>query len=909
MNGSNIKAFFSTFFICLVAIANAQISGKITDDQNHPLEFVAVAAIHPTDSTLISYSSTNKEGFFKLTQIPEQQVIFQVHLIGFATHQQLIDYHDKSVDIGVIALTPDNMLDEVVVQSVAPISIKKDTVAYNASSFNVRVDDNVEDLIKKLPGLEVDANGKVEAQGEQVTKIYVDGKEFFSRDPAVVIKNLSADAIKSIEVIDEGSEQARITGVNNAQRTKVLNLTLKEDRKENDFGTFQGGYGTNDRFLNSGNFNRFGPKFQATVIGKYNNVNSAGSDISELLTFNTDGSSNGNSWRGNNAYDNNSVGYLTTGVLGTNLGYDFEKNHYLNLDYFFNHTDKTSGDILTTRIEYVDNGQITTESKSENRQIVNNHKANFIYRDRSKKGRSLSITGSINSNSRNRDNDFGSERFNVNDELFFRNRGFSVNESDTRSGNVNVSVVKRLKDSSRRSINFRVNTNFSRNEDLNYQEQLSSFRLNRPNSFDRFQETTKEQWNDYARLGYFFRYTESLGGPNILYLETEGSFSTRDVEVDQTKYIDGELQNPLQYNLDYNLNNGSGNIYYKYDTNTFVLTVGGKLVLQDLRFGLTGNPEEQYQTKYSYFNPEIRMRYRPERGKQIFFTARRDVTLPNSSQVNPAINNFNSLHIRVGNPDLTPIEKYRLITVFNRYNFSSGFGFTGRLTYDYATNNIIRNELLTDLGVKFYSYENYGDSNKLAARLSFGSRIKSLNLRYQFITSGGLNNYASRINDEINETDTKNFVAGFSLQNNKKKRIDATIGMNFSRNFTTFSNQDVERIFTTQSYYAKADWNITDRFNVNSQFKYEIYEDSSFGDDSQGVPVWNASVSYFLLNSKTLNVKLSALDILDKNIGLIRTSNGNSFQEVNREVLGQYFMFSLTYTHNGQNAPKKKRRG
>lgn len=902
MNTPYFKKLISVIFLLVTLNSVGQnITGKVVDPDKNPLEFVAIAAIHPTDSTLISYTSTNKEGFFKLTQIPEQHVTFQIHLIGYITHQKVIDIHNESLNIGVITLKPDDMLDEVVVKATAPISIKKDTVAYNASSFNVRVDDSVEDLIKKLPGLEIDANGKVEAQGEQITKIYVDGKEFFGNDPSVAIKNLSADAIKTIEVIDEGSEEARITGINNAQRTKVINLTLKDDRKANDFGKFQGGYGSNDRFLNSGNYNRFGPKFQVSAFGKYNNVNSAGSDISELLTFNTDGN-NGNSKSNNNAYDNNSVGYLTTGVIGANITYDLKKKQYLNLDYFYNYTNKESGEIKTTRIEYVNDGQIRTESEGENRQIVNTHKANFIYRDRSKKGSSVSIRGSISSNSRNRDNIYDSERFNVKDELTLRNSGFSYNNNDRKNGNINFNYIKRFSEENKRSISARINFNGSSIEDSNQQEQLSTFRLNTPNSFDRLQETSKLQWNDYSRINYLLRYTEDLGGSHLLHIETEGLFSNLDMEVDQTKYIDGELQNPVQYDLYYDINDLRGNIYYKYNKQTFVLTAGGKLIAQDLKFGLNGIPEEQYHNKYTYFNPELRMRYRPERGKQFFLTARKDAILPNYSQVNPAVNNFNLLHIRVGNPELTPVEKYRIFTVFNRYNFSSGFGFTGRLSYDYATNNIIRTEYLNELGIKFYSFENYGQSNKLGARFTFGSRIKGLNLRYQFITSGGLNSYNTRINNEINETDSKNFVFGLSLQNNVKKHIDATIGANFSRNFTTFSNQNVERIYTLQSYYAKADWNINEMLNVNSQFKYEIYEDSSFG-DVQGVPIWNASVSYFLTNSRALNVKLSALDILNKNIGLLRTSNGNYFQEVSREVLGQYFMISLTYTLNSNKKP------
>jgi hypothetical protein len=260
-----------TFLIPSLSWAQ-KITGSVQDGTDTPLEFVAVAAINPIDSTLISYASTNPLGEFELVNIKGGDIIFQVHLIGFKTFQKNIEFKNVDINMGSITLEDDNQLEEVIVTVISPISIKKDTVAYNTNAFKIRADDNVEDLLKKLPGVEVDASGKVTAQGEDITKIYVDGREFFSGDPAIATKNLSADAIKTIEVIDEKSEQSRVSGVGDSERTKVINLTLKDDSKVNDFGKFQGGYGTDDRYLTSVSYNRFSSKLQTSVIGKYNNA-------------------------------------------------------------------------------------------------------------------------------------------------------------------------------------------------------------------------------------------------------------------------------------------------------------------------------------------------------------------------------------------------------------------------------------------------------------------------------------------------------------------------------------------------------------------------------------------------------------------------------------------------------------
>ena len=239
------------FFVLLISAKNQaqKITGTVIDQEKNRLEYVAVAVLNPIDSMLISYANTDKNGFFELKKIKEGKIIFQVHLIGFKTYQKTIDYKNEDIPMGNLVLEYENELDEVVVTAIVPISIKTDTIAFNTKAFKIRVEDTVEDLLKKLPGVEVDAAGKVTAQGEDITKIYVDGKEFFSGDPAIATKNLSADAIKSIEVIDEKSEKARVSGVNDAVRNKVINLILKDDKKVNDFGKVQGGYGTDDRYL------------------------------------------------------------------------------------------------------------------------------------------------------------------------------------------------------------------------------------------------------------------------------------------------------------------------------------------------------------------------------------------------------------------------------------------------------------------------------------------------------------------------------------------------------------------------------------------------------------------------------------------------------------------------------------
>ncbi len=872
------------------------ITGKVVDVDNLPLEFAAVAVINPLDSILISYASVDKHGKFELKNVSKGERIFQVNLIGYNTYQKIIEFKNEPLNLGTITLKLNNELDEIVVNAITPITIKKDTIAYNAKAFKIRNDDSVEDLLKKLPGIEIDASGKITAQGEDVGKVYVDGKEFFSGDPTIATKNLSADAIKSIEVIDEQSEKARVSGVNDSERKKVINLKLKADKKVNDFGKFQGGYGTDDRFLTSLNYNRFSSKLQTSIIGKFNNVNTSGSDISEIMNFDTGGRA---FFRGSG---NSNFGFVTTGVAGVNLGYEIKKKQNLNADYFYNYTKNTSGDVFTARTEFIGDLEILSKSHSKSENIANSNKVNFSYRDHSNELSSLEIRGDVGL-SNNRGNSINTlDKFNGEGELDLQSIGGSDSESDNNSGRISYEYNKRFNEKSKRHISAWGNFSGSKNRTNSNNNQLNKFNISDPNeAFESKEETSRDQDIDNLGLSFNVDHTEPLAKNHYMEIRAGVKYNSTDDDVDQEKYVNDVLQNPLIYTQYYRNTDLSGRLMYKYDNEKFTFSVGAAVLDQKQDFGLEN--DEEFKNSYTNINPELGIRYRPERGKYMRLRLKKSVNLPRISQLTPVVNDFNPLFIRTGNPYLTPEENYSASAMFIRHNFATGFSIFSRINYSYTENSIVNSEFTNELGIRHSTYENLGDKNNFNLSFNFGNRLNSLGLRYNIRLKGGYSEYLSIINNENNETQSKDGTLGISLENNKKEKFDAMIGANWTKNYTTFTTgNNADRDYLQQSYYIKTDWNVTDRFNVNSQFKYDIYMDSNFGTD-QSVPIWNASVSYSLLKSKSMTIMLSALDILNKNIGIVKNSSDNYFEETHREVLGNYYMLSLTYNLNGNKNP------
>jgi len=885
------------------------ITGKVVDEEKKPLEFASVAVLNAADSTLVSYTSTDIKGNFKVIDVSNGKRIFQINLIGYKVYQKSIDFAGKSLNFSMITLKEQaNTLDEITITAVIPISIKKDTMAFNTKAFKVRVDDNVEDLLKKLPGIEVDADGKVKAQGEDVTKVYVDGKEFFGGDPAVAMKNLSADAIKKVEVIDEKSDKARVSGVNDSDKAKVINLVLKDDKKVSDFGKFQGGYGSDSRYLTSVSYNRFSPKVQASVIGKYNNVNTTGSDISDIMSFG--GGSGGFSIRRGGS-GGSSSGFITTGIGGFNLGYELKKKQNLNTDYFYNYNDTKSGDVLTKETRKVAGKDIHIVDQSNSNSTTKSHKANFGFIDRSNKLSSIALRGNIRSSNTIGDGTSKTQIFNADSKVDINSVTDATSNSDnnSNSGSIRLDYNKRFNAKSKRSIEIELDVDFSNSKSESNGN--TSIDFTDPSITDENRVGTISRNDKDHEIDFEVQYTEPINAKNFIEFGGGVTVANKDEYIDQYQTLNGTVDAGTTFIRDLfeDRKTTYGSLDYRFNNKKTSVTLGTQFQEQTQDFGLVGGTK--FNKKYTSLNPSFRFRYRPKKGSWIFFRYRKSLDLPGLSKISPVVDNFDPKFISTGNQNLSPEKKHSFFGMYGNYNFVTGFSFFAHLSYNNTSNAII-NSTVTDVNTSFQTrtYINLGNRDSFSGDISFGNRLKKLGIRYNLGLNYSTSNYQSRIDNIDNKTSSKNTKIRVSLENNKKDFLDLAVGANFSKNINSFSGSSADRDYLQQSYYVKSDWNVTKSFNFTTQFKYDIYTDDSFGTD-QAVPIWNASVSYAFLKSKAMNIKLTALDMLNKNVGFSRSNSDNITREITRDVLGTYYMLSLTYTLNGNKGPKGsgRRRG
>ena len=900
IKNNKLCTFVLTFFLFapfLLAQQNA-INGFILDETNNPLEFASVTLLKTKDSIAEAFSFTNEKGAFTIADIQSDHYILQVYLTGFLPFYQNIEYKNQSIDLKNISLkTAVNKLNEVTITAVIPVQIKKDTISYNASSFKIHHDDNIEDLLKKLPGIELDNQGNIVSQGNEVTKIYVDGKEFFSGDPAIVLKNLSADMINKVEVIDKKSDEAELTGIRDEQKNYVINLTLKKNKKNNGFGKFSAGIGLKDKYFSNINYNKFSSKSQISVIGKINNINISGSNIQDFLSASgglTDEEGDDTTIE---QKINSLSGNLTTGVGGFNIGHELKKKETLNADYFYNFLEN-DGTSQRKQISFSRLRNYYSESENSTSNNSKNHNVNFNYENKSNKNSRLFLKGYINSEINTNNLDKTVSYFDDLNELKTENDINYYSKKNKDKGNVQLNYYKKINNTKR---NFSTGFSIYSDKLTNFNDQIS-VSTNKTNNYSYKNAIIKNELFKNNNLNLNFTYTEPLGKNHYLKARTVFTLKNALEETEQNKKKNDIDQPSISYILKSKEESYQSTFIYTYSSEKFNLNINSELQQLYRDFGL--EDENNYKIKKSYFNPSATFNYKPKKGENYVLKYRKYVKSPSNYKSSPVVNDLNPYYIRKGNPLLNS-EKYDDITLnANLHNFQSGVTFFSKLGYQKVTNAIVPNLTITDNYIQTRSFVNEGNRDQYYSEFNLNKRLKSLDLRYNIKAKSLHNSENSIIDSELNRVISNEYLVGLSLENNNKNSIDIKLGADYSINNTAFSViKNLNRNYSKQHYFTKIDYDISKRLNINSQFDYYLYSDSDFN-SQQKIPFLNASIAYLVSQKNNAILKLLFIDILDKNVEIVRKSNINYFEETTNQTLGRYFILSFSLRLNNQNNNK-----
>jgi hypothetical protein len=806
----------------------------------------------------------------------------------------------EDVDLGEIRLKlAKNRLDEVVIKGeTTPILVKKDTLEYNAAAFETQPQDVVEDLLRQMPGVEVEDDGTIVAQGEEVKKVTVDGKEFFGSDPKVATKNIAAEAIKSVQFFNRKSDMSEFTGVDDGEREKTMNLNLKPEYRSGYFGNVGVAGGTDDRYEGNMNLNRFGPKSQFSIIGNFNNINKQGFSTDQFMSFmNSMGGFGGG--RGNSDLPISrglSDGFVNTNAGGINLNYDFSEKTELNFSYFLNDIENTI-DKITNRENFLDE-RTSYFTNTANSQLTGNTGHTMRLRLEQKIDSTQDLR--LDLNARLSRSDLTSTVFsNVTNRNIQQNNSNTDYLFDGANDNIGGSLMyrKMLSKVKNRSITLRGSLNSLDSDVDGILNSVNTFNPDDP-LLSYAEEIVQNQLdkNDQTTYNIDLSFVEPLSGGKYL----EVMYNRRNYDntvvkdvydiLSGTENLNEDLSNRYKRNFVYD----QAGLAYHWNGETTSFTLEG--LMQNSRLnGEILSEGTIIKNNYTTFLPRMQWSKELGMGHSLRVRYNTDVREPSLEQLQPIVDNSDPLNLYIGNPDLVPEYNHNLrmnYLKFDQFSFSSLFAF---INLRYTRNNIINQTIIDEQFIRITNPLNVDYDFNASGNISYSQPIRSLAMKYRVNTNLTYGRSILFINEIENKSNRYSSRVGLTLENRSKKKWDLQAGVNLTYNLSTYDlSNDRNQSFLNQRYNGTMRYNPTDTWSLRTDMRVNVFDNQSFS-TGQTVPIWSASISKYFLAGNRGEIEISAFDLLNKNLGVNRSTTLNYIENEEVLSLGRYFLASFKY--------------
>ena len=886
------------------ASAQHALQGEVVDEKAVPLGFVTVALLHPADSTLAFFAITKTGGEFEVRSIKTGSYILQVALLGYQTIYKPLDIPYPQGKAGTLVLRPRSVsLNEVEVTGERiPILIKKDTIEYDAGSYKTKPDAVTEDLLKKLPGVEVDRAGNIKAQGEDVKNVLVDGKEFFGGDPKVATKNLPADAVKKVQVYDKKSDEAEFTGIDDGSRSKTINLLLKDDKKSAWMGEALVGGGSDSRYQASSKAYRFTKQSQFAALGMLNNINQFGFSFRDYIDFNGGIRSmmNGDGdFRISFSEDDNFpvnfgqpvTGLITSGAGGLNYTYEKKRDNRINISYLGNGMRKKLVEETFTR-NFTPGNDFTQSEKTGQDETNYAHRFNFGWRNKPDSSQNILVNGNAGITNGRLSGETYSSSFSGPELLNDATNSFA-NSGNGFNGSLHASYLS--KGYSRVRL-FKVAGDVSGKRVLRNSEWNSLVRYFNPNllsSNSLFQNNAQDALS-YAltvsstiRAGRQFNLVPQIkGGSRMEKLETQQGQETGAEIPDDS--VSGDLSvtyNWIQPGLSLRRSNE------KSQLNISAFVEAGNLSIADA--------ETDEITKATfYILPRFSWEYEYRQGHRIGVHYESSLNTPDAGQLLPLPNTLNPLERSYGNRGLRPEyihQGHMNWVLFDQFSFTSLFvGIRGTYTKD----KINWSREVDDQLNQVLTLMNVRDDFRAGADIDFSTPIRKLGVNIHVSPSETWNRGINFVNGTEN-TNT-NFVHGLTLSfdNRKKEKWDVSVGGTVQYTTARYSLQEaLNNDYFNLTGFTELSYQPDDRWHFSASADLTRYESKSFR-EKVDIPLIRAAASLYFLKAKRGVLILDAFDLLNKNTGISRSSEMNYLREKQSNVIGRYVMLTFKYRLN-----------
>ena len=904
------------FIAHLCMAQHAAVKGNVVDTLNHvQLPHTVIALLHAKDSILYKFTRSNDKGHFELKDLQPGKYVLLVSYPAFADYVESLTLSDTSVvHLDKIMLTQrSRLLQEVVIkQQIAAIKMKGDTTEFNAASFKTAANASVEDLLKKLPGIQVDSKGQITAQGEAVKKVLVDGEEFFGDDPTLVTKNLRADMIDKVQLYDKKSDQADFTGIDDGEKTKTINLQLKEDKKKGYFGKLAIGGGSDGFFNNEGMINVFKGKKKFAAYGILSNTGKIGLSWGDRdkfgagngdLSINDDGdfqiTSMGDdldSWNGQ--YDGSGYPLVQTGGLHYNNKWDRDRQN-LNANYkimklFVNGDRASSSQELLQDTTYYNRS-----AEHFNNSILRNRlSGSYEWQIDSSSSIKLLVNGSLDHKT---SSSFNTSMMQKNDMLI--NQGERETSSVGDNGGINSNLLwrKKLKKKGR-TLSLNIAENYNRSNQKGTLDATTDFfrqgEIDSSQVIDQLKTTNNESISVNTNL----TYTEPLSLASSLIfnygINVNNNHSNRNSfnQDNSGKYV--ALDSLYSNDYAFNVLTHRGGLSYAYTKKKLRVNMGGNV-------GLTNFSQQDMfrdqEMKRSFVNwyPRALLRYNFSQQRRLSFNYNGSTRQPDINDLQPIRVNDDPLNIKIGNPDLKPSFSNNFDLYFSDYKVMSSRSLWISAGYQTTSNAISNKSFLDTTGKRTSQAVNVNGNRNLRYNFGLHGKIQAWDLRVGGNFSGNLGRNVNYVNGLYNITNSTRNGISANLGKEKDKKYEIYLDLNASY-YTSVSSvqKELRTNYWTYNISPYMNFFLPAKFQLHAEMNYAIRQKTSVFTGNNNAAIVNAFLAKKFGKKELVQINLSVNDLLNQNIGFNRSVNTNTISESTYSTIGRYGLLSFIWNFN-----------
>lgn len=909
--------FFLGIFLLNTAFAQEfRLSGTLISQQdNLALPGATLKLISLRDSTKVDYRRSDLKGGFLFDKLNRGRYRLEITYIGFENFSKEVFAGGKSENIGSIILIPAaTSLGGVEITATAERAEQKgDTTQYNATAFKVNQDATTEDLVKKMPGITIE-NGTVKAQGEDVKRVLVDGKQFFGDDPSITLKNLPAEVVDKIQVFDKLSDQAAWSGFDDGSGQKTINIITRNSKNSGQFGKFSAGYGTDDRYLLGANVNFFNGKRKITLLGMSNNVNQQNFSADDVIGSGSGGQQQGR--RGGPSFNiGPQSGIFSTHALGFNYTDAWGDKLNLNASYFWNNGQNSTNKQVNR--QYILGGEQSQYYSEISNSTTNNgnHRMNMRIEYNPDSSNSFILTPRF-SLQNNQSNSNLTASTSTDPEFIaasLLNMSVNNNESNANGYNFNNELLYRHKFNKK-----------GRTVSINLASGLTSrYRDNYLGSISDYYTQTKSQSNDSIKqqgktlsdgfnLSSNIVYTEPLGSKSQLQLNYNLSSSQNNNDKKTYNYSFIEQQYNLFDTLLSNIyNNGyithRAGIGYLYQSEKVNLNTGITYQYAELK-GNTSFPFiDSTQITFNSILPNVMLNYKFTKFTNLRIFYRASTNSPSTGQLQKVIDNSNPLLLSTGNPQLKQEIRHFALSRFSHSNKEKTTNFFGMVFFQkihnyignstlIASNDTLVNNQIINRGTQLSMPANLDGAWNARVLTTIGFPVKPIKSNLNFNTGFSYNRLPSLINAKANFSNTYGINIGAVLSSNISQKIDFSLTYNLNYNLVDNTIQpELNNNYFFQIGSITFNWEFWKGFFVQNSVTYQNYNGISSNINDQ-YTLWNFNVGKKIFKNKSGEIKLSCYDILDQNKSLNRSVTDMYIEDSDTQVLQQYFMLAFTYS-------------